>query len=88
MMNIDEFIKEIERSLNINLLDYEVKLLKTLIEAKQKGQKVIIHPARARKNSYVRTLLIFDAISSMQDELENGLLYGDKNAPIPKGLFS
>lgn len=87
-MNIDEFIKEIERSLNINLLDYEIKLLKTLIEAKEKGQKVIIHPARARQRSDVRTLLIFCAISSMQDELENRLLYGDKNVPIPKGLFS
>lgn len=38
-VNIDEFITEIETSLNIKLFDYERKYIKTILGARQKKAK-------------------------------------------------
>lgn len=85
-VNIDEFITEIEKSLNIKLFDYERKYLKTILEAKQKKQRVIIKRARGSGHYYDRADVILMTIDEFTSEIEKNVLHGD-NLETPKGIL-
>lgn len=85
-VNIDEFIAEIETSLNIKLLDYERKYIKTILEARQKKQRVIIHRARANGHYFGRADVILMAVNELTNEIEKNMLHGD-NLETPKGIL-
>lgn len=85
-VNIDEFITEIETSLNIKLFDYERKYLKTILEARQKKQKVIINRARGNHDYFGRADVILMAVDELTSEIEKQMLYGD-NLETPKGIL-
>ena len=85
-VNIDEFITEIETSLNIKLFDYERKHLKTILEARQKKQRVIIHRARANGHYFGRADVILMAVDELTKKIEKNILHGD-NLETPKGIL-
>lgn len=85
-VNIDEFITEIETSLNIKLFDYERKYLKTILEARQKKQRVIIHRARANGHYFGRADVILMAVDELTKKIEKNILLGD-NLETPKGIL-
>ena len=85
-VNIDEFITEIETGLNIKLFNYERKYLKTILEARQKKQRVIINRARGNGHYFGRADVILMALDEFTSELEKQMLYGD-NLEIPKGIL-
>lgn len=85
-VNIDEFITEIEKSLNIKLFDYERKYLKTILEARQKKQRVITHRARVNGHYFGRADVILMTIDEFTNKIEKNMLYGD-NLETPKGIL-
>lgn len=85
-VNIDEFIAEIEASLNIKLFNYERKYIKTILEARQKKQRVIINRARGNDHYFGRADAILMAVDELTSEIEKNMLHGD-NLETPKGIL-